>query len=99
MRREHYPGDRRDWLATLTDDGLTTLRTAAPAPIDSVRAHLFDQLDLLTPQQVEQLGEVSEVILTTPHRCRGHTSCSVQWPTAMPTATEWSSGKAMAACQ
>ncbi|MFI9780775.1 MarR family winged helix-turn-helix transcriptional regulator [Streptomyces sp. NPDC051956] len=60
VRREHYPGDRRGWLAVLTDQGLTALKAAAPAHVESVRTHL---LDLLTPQQVEQLGEISEVVL------------------------------------
>lgn len=59
VRREHYPGDRRGWLTVLTDEGLAALRAAAPAHVDSVRAHL---IDLLTPEQVRQLGEISEIV-------------------------------------
>ncbi|MEV4170496.1 MarR family transcriptional regulator [Nonomuraea sp. NPDC049709] len=60
VRREHYEGDRRGWLAVLTDEGLAALETAAPAHVESVRAHL---VDLLTPEQIRQLGEISQVLL------------------------------------
>ncbi|MEV4115154.1 MarR family transcriptional regulator [Nonomuraea sp. NPDC049695] len=60
IRREHYAGDRRGWLAVLTDQGLAALQAAAPAHVDSVRAHL---IDLLTPEQIQQLGEISQVLL------------------------------------
>ncbi|TDB72843.1 MarR family transcriptional regulator [Micromonospora sp. KC723] len=60
VRREHYEGDRRGWLATLTDEGLAALKAAAPRHVKSVRAHL---IDLLTPEQIRQLGDISEVVL------------------------------------
>jgi DNA-binding MarR family transcriptional regulator len=61
IRREMCPLDRRKWNAVLTDEGLTVLRAAAPAHVESVRTHLFDRL---TPAQVEQLGEISRALLT-----------------------------------
>ncbi|MFI6483777.1 MarR family winged helix-turn-helix transcriptional regulator [Nonomuraea sp. NPDC050663] len=60
VRREHYAGDRRGWLAVLTDDGLAALRAAAPAHVASVREHL---IDLLTPEQLGQLEEISQALL------------------------------------
>lgn len=60
VRREHYAGDRRGWLAVLTDDGLAALRAAAPAHVGSVREHL---IDLLTPEQLCQLEEISQALL------------------------------------
>lgn len=60
MRREHYSGDRRGWLAVLTDRGQAALEVAAPRHLESVRAHL---IDLLTPAQIRQLADISQVIL------------------------------------
>ncbi|MEV0997016.1 MarR family transcriptional regulator [Nonomuraea sp. NPDC050202] len=60
VRREHYEGDRRGWLAVLTDEGLAALRVAAPRHVESVRAHL---IDALTPEQFRQLGEISQALL------------------------------------
>lgn len=60
VRREDCPTDRRGQLAVLTDEGMDTLRAAAPIHVEGVRAHLFDQL---TPEQVAQLRAISERIL------------------------------------
>ncbi|MGW4791317.1 MarR family transcriptional regulator [Nonomuraea sp. MG754425] len=60
VRREHYEGDRRGWLAVLTDEGLEALRVAAPRHVDSVREHL---IDVLTPEQFRQLGDISRLLL------------------------------------
>jgi DNA-binding MarR family transcriptional regulator len=60
VRREHYVGDRRGWLAVLTDDGLEALRAAAPRHVAGVREHL---IDLLTPEQLRQLEDISQVLL------------------------------------
>jgi DNA-binding MarR family transcriptional regulator len=60
VRREHFTGDRRGWLAVLTDEGLAALEAAAEPHVESVRAHL---IDLLTPEQVRQLGDISQVLL------------------------------------
>ena len=58
--RESCPTDRRGAFARLTDEGFAALAAAAPAHVESVRTHL---LDPLTPEQVRQLGEISEAIL------------------------------------
>jgi DNA-binding MarR family transcriptional regulator len=60
VRRESCPTDRRGWLAVLTDEGLAALEAAAPGHVESVRAHLFDQL---SPTQQEQLREICETLL------------------------------------
>ena len=60
VRREDCPTDRRGQLAVLTDEGMDTLRAAAPIHVEGVRAHLFDQL---TPEQVAQLRSISETVL------------------------------------
>ncbi|MEU6786336.1 MarR family transcriptional regulator [Nonomuraea angiospora] len=60
VRREHYADDRRGWLAVLTDDGLAALQAAAPEHVASVRRHL---IDLLTPEQLRQLADISEAVL------------------------------------
>lgn len=59
VRREACPTDARGAEAVLTDEGLSALAAAAPGHVDSVRKHLFDQL---TPEQVAQLGEISQTI-------------------------------------
>jgi DNA-binding MarR family transcriptional regulator len=60
IRRESCPTDRRGANAVLTDAGFAALEAAAPHHVESVRTHLFD---LLTPAQLEQLREISEVLL------------------------------------
>ena len=60
VRRESCPGDRRAALATLTDEGFAALAAVAPHHVESVRTHLFDQL---TPAQLDQLREISDVLL------------------------------------
>ncbi|MFI6735864.1 MarR family winged helix-turn-helix transcriptional regulator [Nonomuraea sp. NPDC050451] len=60
VRREHCVDDRRGWLAVLTDDGLAALRATAPRHVASVREHL---IDLLTPEQLRQLEDISQVLL------------------------------------
>jgi DNA-binding MarR family transcriptional regulator len=60
IRREHAPDDRRGWLAVLTDQGWVALQAAAPNHVQSVRAHLLDQL---TPAQLQQLGQISQVLV------------------------------------
>ncbi|MBF8190821.1 hypothetical protein ITP53_34970 [Nonomuraea sp. K274] len=60
VRREHYSGDRRGWPAVMTDDGQKALRDAAPRHVDSVREHL---IDLLTPEQLRHLEDISQILL------------------------------------
>jgi DNA-binding MarR family transcriptional regulator len=60
VRRESCPTDRRGAFAVLTDDGFAALEMAAPHHVESVRAHLFDQL---TPAQLASLEEISDALL------------------------------------
>ena len=60
VKRESCPTDRRGSFARLTDTGFAALEAAAPSHVASVRRHLIDQL---TPEQVRQLGEISEALL------------------------------------
>ena len=61
VRRIPCPTDRRGALAQLTDEGFRVLEAAAPGHVEGVRAHLFDRL---TPEQVEELRRIGEVIAT-----------------------------------
>lgn len=61
VRREKCTGDRRVVYAILTDEGFEVLRAAAPGHVEAVRSTLFDQL---TAQQVRQLREISETLLS-----------------------------------
>lgn len=58
--RRSCPGDRRGSFAVLTDQGYAVLAAAAPGHVTGVRAHLIDQL---APGQLDQLREISEVVL------------------------------------
>jgi DNA-binding MarR family transcriptional regulator len=59
VERAPCPTDRRGMFAVLTDAGLAALQAAAPGYVASVRRHLFARL---TPEQVEQLRVISEII-------------------------------------
>jgi DNA-binding MarR family transcriptional regulator len=60
VAREACPSDRRGAFAVLTDAGFAALEAAAPVHVESVRAHLFDQLD---PRQLHELRTICERIL------------------------------------
>lgn len=60
VTREDCPEDRRGAVVALTDAGLHALRTAAPGHVESVRRHF---LDLLTRDQVELLGEITDTVV------------------------------------
>ena len=59
VKRRTCPTDKRGSFAMLTDEGFAALEAAAPGHVTEVRKRLFDQL---TPEQVEQLGEISRAI-------------------------------------
>jgi DNA-binding MarR family transcriptional regulator len=61
VRRQVCPEDGRGQLAVLTDEGFAALEAAAPVHVEGVRRHLFDQL---TPQQVENMRDLGETLLT-----------------------------------
>src|SRR6202023_732214 len=58
--RETCPWDRRGTFAVLTDAGFAALEAAAPIHVESVRTHLFDQLDT---RQLAELRVIGEQIL------------------------------------
>ena len=59
VRRETCATDRRGQLAVLTDAGFAALAAAAPRHVEGVRTHLFD---VLTAEQVGQLGEICAAV-------------------------------------
>lgn len=61
VRRVACPSDRRGLHAVLTDEGFAALAAAAPGHVGTVRQALFDPL---TPEQVTQLREISEAVLS-----------------------------------
>src|SRR5258708_8806837 len=59
VQRRDCPTDRRGQIAQLTDEGFAALAAAAPGHVEQVRRSLIDQL---TPEQIEHLREISELI-------------------------------------
>ncbi|MEU4683444.1 MarR family winged helix-turn-helix transcriptional regulator [Streptomyces xinghaiensis] len=59
VRRESCPSDKRGQFAVLTEQGKAVLERAAPGHVAAVRAALFDRL---SPQQVEQFGEICRLV-------------------------------------
>lgn len=60
VERAECPTDGRGAFAVLTDVGFAALESAAPVHVESVRTHLFDQLD---SAQLDELGTISERLL------------------------------------
>jgi DNA-binding MarR family transcriptional regulator len=60
VKRTDCATDRRGQVAQLTDDGFAALAAAAPGHVAQVRRSLIDQL---TPEQIDQLREISELII------------------------------------
>ncbi|MFI7589055.1 MarR family winged helix-turn-helix transcriptional regulator [Spongisporangium articulatum] len=84
VRRRSCETDRRGAFAELTDAGFAALEAAAPTHLESVRAHLFDQLD---ETQVEQLGAICDRIvdgLRTACLVEGHELPAVVVPSSVP---------------
>jgi DNA-binding MarR family transcriptional regulator len=59
VRREACPTDKRGALAVMTEKGFAAIECAAPGHVEGVRRHVFD---VLTPEQVRQLGGISAAI-------------------------------------
>jgi DNA-binding MarR family transcriptional regulator len=57
--REDCATDRRGQIARLTDEGFAVLEAAAPGHVEQVRRAL---IDVLTPEQVDHLAEISAAI-------------------------------------
>jgi DNA-binding MarR family transcriptional regulator len=60
ITRSRNPASNREVLATLTDAGYDIIRTAAPGHVAAVRRLVFDRL---SDEQVQQLADISELIL------------------------------------
>jgi DNA-binding MarR family transcriptional regulator len=60
VKRTNCATDRRGQIAHLTDEGFAALAAAAPGHAEQVRRSLIDRL---TPEQVEQLREISAAII------------------------------------
>jgi len=58
--RQTCPTDRRGQIAELTDEGFAALVAAAPGHVDQVYRSL---IGALTPEQVDQLTEISAAII------------------------------------
>ncbi len=59
VERRSCPSDKRGSFASLTDTGMAVLEEAARGHVEAVRRNLFD---VLSPCQVQQLGEISAVL-------------------------------------
>ncbi|HWC82323.1 MAG TPA: MarR family transcriptional regulator [Pseudonocardiaceae bacterium] len=57
--RTECPSDKRGAFAVLTEAGFAVLSGVAPGHVELVRSMLFD---VLTPEQVDQLGEICSAI-------------------------------------
>ena len=60
IHRKACPSDKRGQIACLTDEGLATLRGAAPGHVAEVRRLVFDHL---TDADIAQLGEITAKML------------------------------------
>jgi DNA-binding MarR family transcriptional regulator len=60
VQREDCETDRRGQLAHLTDAGYQALSDAAPGHVAEVRARVIDRL---TPEQVDQLGDIMQRVV------------------------------------
>ncbi|KRF15589.1 MarR family transcriptional regulator [Nocardioides sp. Soil797] len=61
VQRTPCPGDKRASNAVLTRAGQAAIRKAAPGHVTNVREHVFDAL---TPEQVDQLHDIADALLT-----------------------------------
>nr|QEO73943.1 MarR family transcriptional regulator [uncultured bacterium] len=59
VERRACPSDRRGSVAALTDTGFAVLEKAAAGHVTAVREHLFD---VLTPEQLRALAEISRAV-------------------------------------
>jgi DNA-binding MarR family transcriptional regulator len=59
VQRRSCPSDKRGSFASITDQGFAVLAAAARGHVEAVRRNLFD---VLSPYQVQQLGEISAVL-------------------------------------
>jgi|CZKW01.1.fsa_nt_gi DNA-binding MarR family transcriptional regulator len=60
ITRTSCPTDRRGQIAQLTDDGFAALAGAAPGHVEQVRRSM---MDLLSPEQIGQLRQISAALI------------------------------------
>jgi DNA-binding MarR family transcriptional regulator len=72
VRRRTCPTDKRGSFAELTNAGFAALEAAAPGHVTAVREKLFD---VLTPEQIRSLGEISKAILASLNCQESTASC------------------------
>lgn len=60
VTREECRTDARGSVVVLTKQGQRTLEKAAPHHVESVRKHI---IDLLSPKQIEALGDIAETVV------------------------------------
>lgn len=60
VRREESDDDARGTVVVLTRSGLGAIADAAPEHFRGVRRHM---IDLLTPEQLETLGDIAEAVV------------------------------------
>jgi DNA-binding MarR family transcriptional regulator len=78
--------DRRGQFATLTDAGFAALAAAAPAHAEQVKRSLFD---LITPEQVTQLGVIMDAITAArPPGTEAAVDCLLECDAAAGSAAE-----------
>ncbi|MDQ6783592.1 MAG: MarR family winged helix-turn-helix transcriptional regulator [Actinomycetota bacterium] len=61
LTRAECPSDARGSFAVLTERGMAEIEAAAPHHVDSVRRNF---IDLLTPEQLSSLNEITEVVIS-----------------------------------
>ncbi len=81
VRRTDCPTDRRGQIAQLTDEGFAALAAAAPGHVEQVRRSLIDQL---SPEQVDQLHEISTLIIAAGGTQRATGGCAGEAGTGEP---------------
>jgi DNA-binding MarR family transcriptional regulator len=59
IKRRECPSDKRGSFAVLTEEGFAVLAAAAPGHVEQVRSLLFD---VLTDEQIQQLGEICATV-------------------------------------
>ncbi|MDP9860843.1 MULTISPECIES: MarR family winged helix-turn-helix transcriptional regulator [Streptosporangium] len=60
VTREDCATDARGAVIVLTESGQRAIEAAAPGHVESVRRHL---IDLLTPEQIDTLGDIADTVL------------------------------------
>jgi DNA-binding MarR family transcriptional regulator len=64
IERVRCETDQRGWFASLTKQGKATIKAAAPAHVNNVRAHF---IDLLSERQIATLDTVARTVLEHLH--------------------------------